>query len=57
MEEFRTLSTIGVSPDGAYGALAPFIVDLRTAGDNAPVLNSWAGDGTYWLPTNPNDDS
>jgi hypothetical protein len=35
---------------GSYGAQLPFITDLRTAGDNAPVLNSWAGDGTYWLP-------
>src|SRR6266566_8424683 len=38
---------------GAYGALAPFITDLRTAGDKAPILNSWAGDGTYWVPQNP----
>jgi branched-chain amino acid transport system substrate-binding protein len=38
---------------GAYQALAPFITDLRTAGVKTPVLNSWAGDGTYWLPTNP----
>jgi len=41
------------STAGAYGALAPFITDLRAAGDNAAVLNSWAGDGTYWLPSNP----
>jgi branched-chain amino acid transport system substrate-binding protein len=33
---------------GAYGALGPFMDDLRTAGDKTPVLNSWAGDGTYW---------
>ncbi len=38
---------------GADGALAPFITDLRTAGDKAPILNSWAGDGTYWVPQNP----
>ena len=38
---------------GAYQALAPFLTDLRTAGVKTPVLNSWAGDGTYWLPTNP----
>jgi len=41
------------STAGAYGALAPFITDLRAANDNAAVLNSWAGDGTYWLPSNP----
>jgi branched-chain amino acid transport system substrate-binding protein len=39
------------STAGAYQALAPFITDLRSAGDKAAVLNSWAGDGTYWLPT------
>jgi branched-chain amino acid transport system substrate-binding protein len=38
---------------GAYQALAPFITDLRTAGVKTPVLNSWAGDGTYWLPKSP----
>ena len=29
---------------------------LRTLGNNTPILNSWAGDGTYWLPTNPEGD-
>ena len=38
---------------GAYGALAPFITDLRTANVKSPILNSWAGDGTYWVPPNP----
>jgi branched-chain amino acid transport system substrate-binding protein len=33
---------------GAWQALGPFITDLRTANDKTPVLNSWAGDGTYW---------
>ena len=41
------------STAGAYQALAPFITGLRAAGDNAAILNSWAGDGTYWLPANP----
>jgi branched-chain amino acid transport system substrate-binding protein len=41
------------STAGAYQSLAPLITGLRTAGDNTPVLNSWAGDGTYWLPTSP----
>jgi branched-chain amino acid transport system substrate-binding protein len=36
---------------GSYGAQLPFITDLRTAGVKTPVLNSWAGDGTYWLPS------
>jgi hypothetical protein len=38
---------------GAYQALSPFITDLRTAGVKTPVLNSWAGDGVYWLPKSP----
>ena len=38
---------------GAFGSLAPLITGLRTAGNKTPVLNSWAGDGTYWLPQSP----
>jgi branched-chain amino acid transport system substrate-binding protein len=33
---------------GAWQALGPFMTDLRTANVKTPVLNSWAGDGTYW---------
>jgi branched-chain amino acid transport system substrate-binding protein len=44
---------IVTSTAGAYGALGPFITGLRTLGNNTPVLNSWAGDGNYWLPKNP----
>ena len=46
-------AVIVTSTAGAYGALAPFINGLRSAGDHAAILNSWAGDGTYWLPSNP----
>jgi branched-chain amino acid transport system substrate-binding protein len=38
---------------GAFGALSTFLSGLRSLGNNTPILNSWAGDGTYWLPTNP----
>jgi branched-chain amino acid transport system substrate-binding protein len=38
---------------GSYGAQVPFITDLRTAGVKTPILNSWAGDGIYWLPQSP----
>jgi branched-chain amino acid transport system substrate-binding protein len=41
------------STAGAYGALAPLITGLRSQGNNTPVLNSWAGDGVYWLPKSP----
>jgi branched-chain amino acid transport system substrate-binding protein len=34
---------------GAYGSLGPFLTGMRTAGNKTPVLNSWAGDGTYWV--------
>jgi branched-chain amino acid transport system substrate-binding protein len=41
------------STAGAFGALSTFISGLRSLGNNTPILNSWAGDGNYWLPTNP----
>jgi branched-chain amino acid transport system substrate-binding protein len=41
------------STAGAFGALSTFISGLRSLGNNTPVLNSWAGDGTYWLPNSP----
>jgi branched-chain amino acid transport system substrate-binding protein len=44
---------IVTSTAGAYGALSPLITGIRTLGNNTPVLNSWAGDGTYWLPKSP----
>jgi len=50
-------AVVVTSTAGAYGALAPFINDLRSASDNAAVLNSWAGDGTYWLPNSPKIDN
>jgi branched-chain amino acid transport system substrate-binding protein len=36
-----------------WGALVPIMNGLRTLGVNTPILNSWAGDGSYWLPENP----
>ena len=41
------------STAGAFGALSTFVSGLRSAGNNTPILNSWAGDGTYWLPKSP----
>src|SRR5947209_2970182 len=46
-------AVVVTSTAGAYGALAPFITNIRTGGDNAAILNSWAGDGNYWLPPSP----
>jgi branched-chain amino acid transport system substrate-binding protein len=44
---------IVTSTAGAFGALSTMVTGLRTLGNNTPILNSWAGDGTYWLPNNP----
>ena len=44
---------IVTSTAGAFGALSTLITGLRSAGNDTPVLNSWAGDGTYWLPKSP----
>jgi branched-chain amino acid transport system substrate-binding protein len=41
------------STAGAFGALSTLITGMRSAGNNTPVLNSWAGDGAYWLPKSP----
>ena len=41
------------STAGAFGALSTLVSGLRAAGNNTPILNSWAGDGTYWLPKSP----
>jgi branched-chain amino acid transport system substrate-binding protein len=44
---------IVTSTAGAFGALSTFVSGLRSLGNNTAILNSWAGDGTYWLPNNP----
>ena len=41
------------STAGAFGALSTLVSGLRSGGNNTPILNSWAGDGTYWLPKSP----
>ncbi len=30
-----------------------FVSGLRSLGNSTPIINSWAGDGNYWWPTNP----
>jgi branched-chain amino acid transport system substrate-binding protein len=44
---------IVTSTAGAFGALSSLITGLRTLGNKTAVLNSWAGDGNYWLPKSP----
>src|SRR5439155_2016017 len=44
---------IVTSTAGAFGALSTLVSGLRSLGNDTPILNSWAGDGTYWLPKSP----
>ena len=44
---------IVTSTAGAFGALSTLISGLRSLGNDTPILNSWAGDGVYWLPKDP----
>jgi branched-chain amino acid transport system substrate-binding protein len=37
----------------AFGELPALVSGLRSLGNDTPILNSWAGDGTYWLPKSP----
>ena len=38
---------------GSFGALPQIVSGLRTLDNQTPVLNSWAGDGTYWVTKDP----
>jgi branched-chain amino acid transport system substrate-binding protein len=37
----------------AFNELPAFVSGLRALHNNTPILNSWAGDGTYWVTNNP----
>ena len=37
----------------AFGELPAFVSGLRSLRNKTPILNSWAGDGTYWLTKSP----
>jgi branched-chain amino acid transport system substrate-binding protein len=37
----------------AFGELPALVSGLRSLRNETPILNSWAGDGTYWLPKSP----
>ena len=49
----RRADVIVTSTAGAFGALPQMISGLRTLGNDTPVLNSWAGDGVYWVTKEP----
>jgi branched-chain amino acid transport system substrate-binding protein len=38
----------------AFGELPAFVSGIRSLGNQTPIMNSWAGDGTYWLPKGVN---
>jgi len=37
----------------AFGELPAFVSGFRSLNNKTPILNSWAGDGTYWNPQSP----
>jgi branched-chain amino acid transport system substrate-binding protein len=37
----------------AFAELPGLVSGLRSLGNETPILNSWAGDGTYWVTDNP----
>jgi branched-chain amino acid transport system substrate-binding protein len=37
----------------AFGELPAFVSGLRSLNNKTPILNSWAGDGTYWVTKSP----
>jgi branched-chain amino acid transport system substrate-binding protein len=44
---------IVTSTAGAFGALPVLVSGLRSLDNDTPILNSWAGDGTYWVTKEP----
>ena len=49
----KTADVIVTSTAPPFGAQVPIISGLRTLGNNTPILNSWAGDGSYWYTPDP----
>jgi branched-chain amino acid transport system substrate-binding protein len=37
----------------AFAELPALVSGIRSLGNDTPILNSWAGDGTYWVTQNP----
>jgi len=49
----KKADVIVTSTAGAFGALGTLVSGLRSLGNDTPIINSWAGDGSYWLPKSP----
>jgi branched-chain amino acid transport system substrate-binding protein len=37
----------------SFGELPALVSGLRSLGNKTPIINSWAGDGTYWVTKSP----
>ena len=37
----------------SFGELPALVSGLRSLGNKTPIINSWAGDGTYWVTNSP----
>jgi branched-chain amino acid transport system substrate-binding protein len=42
-----------IATSTSFGELPGLVSGLRSLGNKTPIINSWAGDGTYWLPKSP----
>jgi branched-chain amino acid transport system substrate-binding protein len=42
-----------VDSDGYPPDWPAFVAGIRSLGNNTPIFNSWAGDGTFWYPKSP----
>ncbi len=49
----KKADVIVTSTAGSFGALPQIVSGLRSLGNDTPILNSWAGDGTYWVTKEP----
>ena len=49
----KTADVIVTATAGSFGALPQIVAGLRSLDNQTPILNSWAGDGTYWVTKSP----
>jgi len=49
----KEADVIVTSTAPSFGAQVPIMNGLRTLGNNTPILDSWAGDGSYWYTPDP----
>ena len=49
----KTADVIVTATAGSFGALPQIVAGLRSLDNQTAILNSWAGDGTYWVTKDP----